>query len=196
MIGSLRGTLLHRSPTELLIEAGGVGYRVAVAPGALPHAEVGHEAFVFAHHHVREDAETLYGFATIDERELFELLLSAHGVGPSLAMAILATHPPSRLAQIVAGDELDQLCLVPGVGKKTAARLMIELKPKLGGYLSESAVVAETRPEGGGPSALADVQSALAELGYTAEEVRTVCSRLPQGADASELLRLALGMLA
>jgi Holliday junction DNA helicase RuvA len=146
--------------------------------------EVGQEAFVYAFHHIREDAETLYGFATLDEREVFELLLSAHGVGPALAMAILATHNPTSLARVVAAEDLEQLCLVPGVGKKTAARLMIELKPKLGGYVDAGGSVEVAGETVSVPSALADVQSALAELGYT------------DGPDAAELLRLALGKLA
>ena len=93
--------------------------------------DVGDEAFVWVHHHVREDAEVLYGFATRDERVTFEALLGAHGVGPALALAILSVHAPPALVRILADDDVGALCLVPGVGKKTAARLLVELKSRL-----------------------------------------------------------------
>lgn len=127
MIASLRGVLLDRDPEgEAVIETGGVGYRVTVNPdtlGGLP--EVGETVFVHVHHHMREDHQQLYGFPTADERRCFESLISAHGVGPALAMAVLATHPPLSLRQAVATDDVDALCLVPGVGKKTAQRLVL-----------------------------------------------------------------------
>jgi len=87
--------------------------------------EPGSEVFLHVHHHRREDAETLFGFPTSRDRMVFESLLSAHGVGPALAMAILAVHPPTELARVLVDDDLDALCLVPGVGKKTAARLLV-----------------------------------------------------------------------
>ena len=93
--------------------------------------ELGDEAFVWVHHHVREDAETLYGFPTRDEKVTFEALLGAHGVGPSMALAILSVHAPAALVRILADDDVAALCLVPGVGKKTAARLLVELKSRL-----------------------------------------------------------------
>ena len=133
MIGSLRGTLLDRSLTgEILVEVNGVGYRVQAGPATSARlGDLGGEVFAWVHHHVREDADTLYGFATKDERDAFEALLGAHGVGPALAMAILSVHPPVNLARVLADDDVAALCLVPGVGKKTAARLLIELKAKL-----------------------------------------------------------------
>lgn len=197
MIGSLRGTLLDRSGSELLIEVGGVGYRVSMAGSDSGGFEVGEEAFVHVHHHIREDAQSLFGFLTIDERQVFELLLSAHGVGPSMAAAILSTHRPDRLAQIVMADDLDGLCLVPGVGKKTAARLMIELKSKLGS-LALDVGTPSVLPAGGtdgGTSAISDVQAALAELGYSHEEVRRAVVGLPTDADSAQLLRMALAAL-
>ncbi len=133
MIGSLRGTLGDRSGTgEVLIEVGGVGYRVTVTPTTVVElGEPGTDVFVHVHHHIREDAQTLYGFLTREERDGFEALLGAHGVGPALALAILSVHGPDALALVVAEDDVDALCLVPGVGKKTAARLLIELKSRL-----------------------------------------------------------------
>ena len=132
MIGSLRGRLLHRGAGEVLVEVSGVGYVVVVSPTtAVALGEVGEEAFVWVHHHVREDAEVLYGFTTRDEKVTFEALLGAHGVGPALALAILSVHAPPALVRILADDDIAALCLVPGVGKKTAARLLVELKSRL-----------------------------------------------------------------
>ena len=133
MIGSLRGTLLERNQlNEVLVEVVGVGYRVTVSPATVVElGEPDDEVFLYIHHHRREDAETLYGFPTRDERVCFEALLGAHGVGPALALAILSVHAPGALRQVLAEDDLSALCLVPGVGKKTAARLLVELKSRL-----------------------------------------------------------------
>ncbi|MDZ7733414.1 MAG: Holliday junction branch migration protein RuvA [Acidimicrobiia bacterium] len=127
----MRGVLLDRSlDGELLVEVAGVGYRVAVSPAtALAIGEVGDEVFLHTHHHLREDTQTLYGFASREARVCFEALLSAHGVGPSLALAILSVHDPAALRQILLDEDVAALCLVPGVGKKTAARLLVEPPP-------------------------------------------------------------------
>ncbi len=204
MIGSLRGTLLDRMATgEVLIEVGGVGYRVTVsATTAVTLGDPGEEVFLHIHHHIREDAQTLYGFVTRDERACFEALLGAHGVGPSLALAILSVHDPAGLARVLADDDLAALCLVPGVGKKTAARLLVELKSRLDvPELSVTAgdpVPATVAAGNGGRSrsARADVRDALANLGYGPDEVTTVLRELPDDGDPSELLRVALQRLA
>jgi Holliday junction DNA helicase RuvA len=197
MIGSLRGTLLERSVGgEILVEVAGVGYRVVVAPAtAVELGEVGGEVFVHVHHHIREDAQTLYGFAERDERVCFEALLGAHGVGPALALAILSVHQPGALAQILADDDVGALCLVPGVGKKTAARLLVELKSRLDIPdldLTDPAAAAN----GDQGSARADVRAALAELGYGVDEIREVLPDLPTDGDPALLLREALQRLA
>lgn len=199
MIGSLRGTLLERSTNgEALIEVAGVGYRVQLAPAAsMAIGEVGAEAFVHVHHHIREDAQTLYGFPTRDERVCFEALLSAHGVGPALALAILSVHAPGALALIVADGDLDALCLVPGVGKKTGQRLLMELKgaldvPDLGDDRAAVGTSAGARPGG----ARADVREALSGLGYGPDEIRAALHDLPDGTDPSVLLKQALQKLA
>ena len=198
MIGSLRGTLTDRDDTEVTIEAGGVGYRVAVSPTtAVSLGDTGDEVFCWVHHHQREDAQMLYGFATKDERRCFEALLGAHGVGPALALGILSIHAPVALARIVAEDDLGALCLVPGVGKKTAARLLIDLKsrlsvPDLGAPIAAGADTAAAP----GSAARADVREALAGLGYTDAEVREVMADLPDDGDAGLLLRDALQRLA
>ena len=199
MIGSLRGTLLDRALTgEILVEVSGVGYRVQAGPVTSARlGDVGAEVFCWIHHHVREDADTLYGFATRDERDAFEALLGAHGVGPALAMAILSVHPPEHLARILADDDVAALCLVPGVGKKTAARLLIELKTKLDLTFDGSVepVGDGGATDGDGRSVRADVRDALLELGYTSEEVADATRDLPEG-DAGTLLKEALKRLA
>ena len=198
MIGSLRGTLLDRSLSgEILVEVGGVGYRVQAGPATSARlGDLGAEVFAWIHHHVREDADTLYGFASKDERDAFEALLGAHGVGPALAMAILSVHPPVNLARVLADDDVAALCLVPGVGKKTAARLLIELKAKLDVPLSDVVVVpGADGGVGATPSARADVRDALAELGYGPEEIAEATRELPDG-DPGVLLKEALRRLA
>ncbi len=202
MIGSLRGRLLDRGADEMLVEVGGVGYRLVVAPTtAVSIGDVGDEVFVWVHHHVREDAQTLYGFAGRDERATFEALIGAHGVGPSLALAILSVHAPAALARILADDDVAALCLVPGVGKKTAARLLVELKSRL--HVPDSGAVPVAAGAGGngagvaGPSsAHTDVREALAGLGYGADEIRVATADLPDDGDAAVLLREALQRLA
>jgi holliday junction DNA helicase RuvA len=208
MIGSLRGRLLDRGGAEgvageVLVEVGGVGYRVIVAPTtAVALGDIGDEVFVWVHDHVREDAHTLYGFGGRDERVTFEALLGAHGVGPSLALAILSVHDPLALARILAEDDVAALCLVPGVGKKTAARLLVELKSRLHVPVGDprAAVGRGSGATGNGaphePSVRSDVREALAGLGYSADEIHGAIAELPDDGDASELLRQALRHLA
>lgn len=190
MIGSLRGTLLHRSTAgEVLVEVAGVGYRVTVAPTtAVQIGEVGGEVFLHVHHHIREDAQTLYGFAGRDERTAFGVLIATHGVGPALALAILGTHQPAALVDIVASADVAALTLVPGVGKKTAERLLVELKNRL-------SVPVLDPVGGGGTSAVGDVREALAGLGYADTEIRDVLRELPADGEPAELLRDALKAL-
>ncbi|MCP3856934.1 MAG: Holliday junction branch migration protein RuvA [Actinomycetia bacterium] len=201
MIGSLRGSLLDRAGDgEVIIEVGGIGYRITMMPAAIPLlGELGAEVFAWVHHHIREDAQTLYGFTNRDERVAFEALIGAHGVGPALALAILSVHEPVALARVLAEDDVAALCLVPGVGKKTAARLMVELKNRLDvlpaidltdGGGSASAVAPEDS------TSTADVRDALTGLGYGVEEIHLVLRDLPADADSSALLRQALQRLA
>ena len=192
MIGSLRGTVLERSPEgEVLLEVGGVGYRVVVTPRVLAELEPTSPAFLYVHHHVREDAELLYGFLSREERVTFDLLLKANGVGPALAMAILSTHAPAALREIVATGDLGALCMVSGVGKKTAERLVIELKNRLD--LPDG--VLTTSIAGVPSSAASDVREALSQLGYSTEEIREALREVPASADASSMLRDALKLL-
>lgn len=199
MIGSLRGRLLDRGPDgELLIEVGGVGHRVQVTPSTtVTIGELDGEVFVHTHHAVREDSETLYGFATIAERRVFESLISAHGVGPALGLAILSVHGPDALRRAVAEDDVAALCLVPGVGKKTAARLVMELKSKLDLPEGEIAVPSgDSGQASASGDSRADVRTALEGLGYGADEIHAVLVDLPTEGDVGGLLKDALRRLA
>jgi Holliday junction DNA helicase RuvA len=192
VIGSVRGTVLERSATgEVLVEVGGVGYRCLVPLGAVPALAPGAPAFLFTHLHVREDAMTLYGFPTRDERDTFEVLIGASGVGPKLALAILSVHPPAALRRALADDDLAALCLVPGVGKRTAQKLMVDLKARVG--VPDVDLV--TDADAPAP-ARAEVRAALTELGYSTDEVRAVLTDLPAEGAVEDLLRRALKRLA
>ncbi|MEX2627361.1 MAG: Holliday junction branch migration protein RuvA [Ilumatobacteraceae bacterium] len=193
MIGSLRGEVVERTlDGTVLVDVAGVGYEVTVSPRTAAELEPGTPAFLHVHHHIRDDAQTLYGFLARDERATFRVLIGTHGVGPALALAILATHPPSTLVDIVAEADAGALTLVPGVGKKTAERLLVELKSRLS--------VPELDPVGGGgaagSSSVGDVREALAGLGYGADEIREVLRELPATDDPAVLLRTALERLA
>ena len=193
MIGSVRGSVLERSASgEVLVEVGGVGYRVLVPLSAVPALGPGTGAFLFTHLHVREDAMVLYGFPTRDERDTFEVLIGASGVGPKLALAILSVHSPAALRRALIDDDVDALVLVPGVGKRIAQRLAVELKARLDVPDIESVDTAAP------PSPRSEVRSALAGLGYEPDEVRDVLAQLDGAEDVSveDLLRDALRMLA
>ena len=207
MIGSLRGTVLERLARsdhvgELLVEVGGVGYRVMVPGGALVRfGELGAQVFVHVHTHVREDAIVLYGFAAREERACFELLIGTHGVGPAVALALLSVHSPAALRRAVAMEDSDALCLVPGIGKKTASRLLVELKSRLDLDLDldEPALAVVGGTGGAMPASAAarqDVRAALVGLGYGHEEVRDALAVLPADGAAPDLLRVALRQLA
>lgn len=198
MIGSLRGTVLERSDAgNALVEVGGVGYYVAVTPRTLAELEPGASVFLHVHHHIREDAQTLFGFLHRDERNTFQVLIATHGIGPALALAILGTHNPAALIDIVAGNDIGALTLVPGVGKKTAERLLVELRNKLSLPLLEP--VGANGQAGGRGSVVGDVREALLGLGYGVDEIRDALREVPGTADgssdASAVLRDALKLL-
>jgi len=195
MIGSLRGTVTARTgEAEFVVEVGGVGYRVAVTTGTVATlGPMGADVFFHVHTHVREDAIVLYGFAHDDERRCFEALLGAHGVGPALALAVLSTLSPAALSTAVLEDDVDTLCAVPGVGRKTAARLLIDLKSRL-----DLPDLSATGPTSGdaGRSARSEARAALVELGYGPEEIRRAVEGLSDDLGVEEMLRLALRELA
>ena len=182
----------------MLVEVGGVGYRVTVPPRTLAAAgEPGEPIFLHVHTHVREDAIVLFGFATSEERITFEALLSAHKVGPALAIGIISHLTPMALRRAIASNDVDALCAVPGVGKTTAARLMLDLKNKLVGEVDPEATLAAVNGDAAPIGARADVRTALANLGYAPEEITFAIQDLPdESDDASALLRVALKTLA
>jgi holliday junction DNA helicase RuvA len=213
VIGLLRGAVVVRSGEgEVIVDVGGVGYRVAVTPAtaaALVGGGTAAQATLFVHTHVREDAIVLYGFVHDDERRCFEVLLGSHGVGPALALAIMASLSPAALSTAVLEEDLDTLCTVPGVGRKTAARLLIELKSRLDlPDLSLSGVgVGAVGADGGagGPgdpglrpsrTSRAEARAALSELGYAPDEIRGALDGLRDDVGVEEMLRLALRELA
>jgi Holliday junction DNA helicase RuvA len=195
MIGQLRGRLAEKRPNQVLIDVGGVGYLVQVplstyaALGEL-HAEV----TLLTHTHVREDALALYGFVSSREKHLFELLISASGVGPSLALKILSGMSAEELVPAIRGGDLVRLTTIPGVGRKTAERIVVELKDKL-----ETVVLEAARPAAASPAGIeADVASALVNLGYearAAESAVAEAKRESGAADFEKLLRAALQVL-
>jgi holliday junction DNA helicase RuvA len=219
VIGLLRGAVVVRSGEgEVIVDVGGVGYRVAVTPAtaaALVAGGTAAEATLYVHTHVREDAIVLYGFVHDDERRCFEVLLGSHGVGPALALAIMAALSPAALSTAVLEEDLDTLCTVPGVGRKTAARLLIELKSRLdlpdlsfsgagvGGVAFGAGAGADGGVGGRGDPGLrpsrtsrAEARAALSELGYAPDEIRGALDGLRDDVGVEEMLRLALRELA
>jgi Holliday junction DNA helicase RuvA len=202
MIGSLRGRLVERSMTgQVLVDVGGVGYVALVPSGTLARlGQPGSEVILHVSTQVREDAITLYGFSTRDERVCFEALLAAQGVGPALALAVLSVHGPDALRRALGEDDVDALCLVPGVGRKTAARLLLDLKARLGGSEPDVEVVVSASADGNGggrvpPSPRSEVRAALASLGYGPDEVREAVRDLPDEGEVGTLVKTALSRL-
>jgi Holliday junction DNA helicase RuvA len=200
----LRGNVALRSADgEVIIDVGGVGYRVAVTPATAAALMMsgtakggGSEATLFVHTHVREDAIVLYGFLHDDERRCFEVLLGSHGVGPALALGIMAVLSPASLSTAVLEDDLDTLCTVPGVGRKTAARLLIELKSRLDLPDLSLERTGKAGASGGSRTSRSEARAALAELGYAPEEIRGALDGLRDDVGVEEMLRLALRELA
>lgn len=192
MIGKLTGTLLEKNPPQILIDCHGVGYEVDVPMSTfynLPN--VGEAVALLTHFVVREDAQILYGFVTATEREAFRQLIKVTGVGPRMALGLLSGLTVAELAHAVTAQEVARLVKVPGVGKKTAERLLLELKGKLGadlGSLPAGAVAAS--------DAHSDIQQALLALGYNDKEAAAALKALPPDVGVSEGIKLALRALA
>lgn len=189
MIGRLHGKLLEKNPPQILIDVSGVGYEVDVPMSTfcnLP--EVGGELTLYTHFVVREDAELLYGFATLAERAVFRALIKISGVGPKIALALLSGITVDQLKDAVDRGETGLLTKVPGIGKKTAERLVLELKGKLAGT---GAATAAVPPSG----ARADVAAALIALGYSEREAAAATKKLPEDCTVNDGLRLALKSL-
>jgi holliday junction DNA helicase RuvA len=163
MIGSVRGTVTHIGLDHALIEVAGIGYRVIAGPALLARLRQGTEASVYTHHLVREDQQALFGFASTEELAFFELLMTVSQVGPRLALAIISAHPVTKLQLAIVTDDADVFTSVSGVGRKTAQRIILELKEKV-----HAAGIAA----GGAAATDSDVVAALESLGYSAIEAR------------------------
>lgn len=194
MISLLQGKIIDKQHNELvLLTSGGVGYHVSASKQAIETFSVGQEVIIETYLVVKEDALDLYGFASGDEKKLFELLISVSGVGPKTALNILALGPVGDIAGAVGRGDVTYLTKVSGIGKKTAERLVLELKSKLQNHsLAGSGSGAPT----GMSSVLSDVSEGLEALGYSSIEVREVIQSLDAtGKTSEQLLRAALGML-
>jgi Holliday junction DNA helicase RuvA len=193
MIGSLRGKLVDKRPNQALIDVGGVGYQVQIPLSTFASLGALHdEVTLLIHTHVREDQLSLYGFLTAREKQCFELLISASGVGPALALKILSGMGVEDLVPAIRKGDLAQLVLIPGVGKKTAERIVVELRDKLA-----VVDVRETGKPSTRPQLESDVASALANLGYDARSIDRAIEKADaaRGADFETLLRAALQIL-
>ena len=188
MIGRLSGLLLDKNPAQLIVDCNGVGYEVSVPMSTFYHLpSTGERVTLLTHMVVREDAQLLYGFGTTQERELFRELIKISGIGARTALAILSGMSVNDLAQAVTMQEVSRLTRIPGIGKKIAERLLLELKGKLG---TELGAVPGTDMGSGN-----DILSALLALGYSEKEALLAIKQVPAGSSVSDGIRLALKAL-
>ena len=191
MIGRIAGVILEKHPPQILVEAAGVGYEIEVPMSTFYNLPAsGERVTLLTHLVVREDAHLLYGFATDSERRAFRQLLKVNGVGARTALAVLSGMSVGELVEAVAGQESGRLVKVPGIGKKTAERLLLELKGKLGVEALSGLAVNREKP------AASDVINALLGLGYSDKEAQLAVKQLPDGLSVSEGIRQALKSLA
>lgn len=190
MIGRIKGQLVEVVENVILLDAGGVAYEVELTSTALARLPArDHELSLYTHFVVREDAQLLYGFATREERDLFRVLIRINGVGPKLAVKLISSIDLHDLAVSVANKDVAMLMRVPGVGRKTAERLLVELKDKLGDLVSGEV----TTLDRGDNRAALEAEGALISLGYkSSEAARVINSVRSEGGNAEDLLRAAL----
>jgi Holliday junction DNA helicase RuvA len=188
MIGKIKGLLLLKQPPQLLLDVQGIGYEVEVPMSTfydLP--ELGQMVALYTHFVVREDAQLLFGFASVAERDVFRLLLKVSGIGGRIALSILSALSVPQLAQAIAQEDCMLLAKVPGIGKKTAERLIIDLRGKLNVTLDLLSPASASAP-----TALEDVLHALLSLGYSEKEASAAVKLLPVDCSVNEGIRLAL----
>jgi Holliday junction DNA helicase RuvA len=192
MIGQLRGRLAEKRPNQVLVDVGGVGYLVQVPLSTYAAlGELHTEVILLIHTHVREDALALYGFVSAREKHFFEMLLSASGVGPTLALKILSGMSVEELVPAIRGSDLARLTRIPGVGRKTAERMVVELKDKL-----EAVAVESEKPAPSSPAGIeADVVSALVNLGYDGRAAETAVAEAKREAGTGNFEKLLRGAL-
>ncbi|MBF6618512.1 Holliday junction branch migration protein RuvA [Pollutimonas thiosulfatoxidans] len=188
MIGRITGTLLEKTPPVVCIDVGGVGYEIDVPMSTLYKLpETGATVSLYTHLAVREDAHTLYGFSSAGERSAFRALIKVTGIGARTALSLLSGMSVDELAAAITQQETSRLTRVPGIGKKTAERLLLELRGKLG---------ADIQPAPGTPAAgRDDIMNALLALGYSANESQAALKKVPEGTEVAEGIRLALKSL-
>ena len=190
MIGKLTGTLLEKNPPEVLVDCAGVGYEVQVPMGTFYNLPaVGERVSLLTQFIVREDAQLLYGFASAPERAAFRQLIKISGIGPRMALGILSGMGVDDLAQAITLQEVGRLVKVPGIGKKTAERLLLELKGKLGADMGSA-------PHQASSAAQADILQALLALGYSDKDAAAALKALPADVGVSDGIKLALKGLA
>ncbi|MDP3135141.1 MAG: Holliday junction branch migration protein RuvA [Burkholderiaceae bacterium] len=190
MIGRLQGLLAEKTPPQVLVDCNGVGYEVDVPMSTFYNLPaIGERITLLTHFVVREDAQILYGFATPGEREAFRLLIRISGVGPRTALSVLSGMSVADIAQAVTAQDAGRLIKVPGIGKKTAERLLLELKGKFGADLGGGAASVTS-------DAQADIVQALVALGYSDREASAALKALPKDVGVSEGIKLALKALA
>lgn len=187
MIGRLRGTFVGRRSETIVVDVGGVGYEVNVTTRTMADLPgLGEEIVLHTHLHVREDAMTLFGFASDRDQELFRILLSGSGIGPKVALAMLSTMTADELHAAIVGEDADALCVVPGIGKRTAQKIVLELKPKLSGLAVTGAPAGPGRQQ---------VRDALEGLGYGPAEIGSVLGEVDSSLSVAEQIRSALQAL-
>ena len=190
MIGFLRGQVVQLLTDYCLLDVGGVGYRVFIPTSTRSRLKTGEEAMLFTHLSVREDAMTLYGFESQEEYQGFQMLISVSGIGPKVALGILSSITVSKLFQAIHGKQIAVLTKLPGVGKKSAERMILELKDKaaeLDG--AESEIEAPAKEIG---DSLSDAAAALSSLGYSQAEISSVLRRVQGTASTEEAVKFAL----
>ena len=192
MIGRIAGTLIEKSPPHVLVDCGGVGYELDVPMSTLYNLpSVGERVMLFAHLVVREDAQLLYGFGTHAERAAFRELIKISGVGPRIGLAVLSGLSINDLAQVVTHQDTARLTQIPGIGKKTAERLLLELKGKLGADLVSPAGLSTMDAGDAAP----DILKALQALGYSDKEALFAIKQVAAGSSVSDGIRQALKAL-
>lgn len=194
MIGFLRGKVAGLLPEYCLLDVAGVGYRVFISAATRGQLRLGEEATLYTHLAVREDALLLYGFSRQEEYEIFQLLISVSGIGPKVALGALSAISVEALCQALRGQQLAQLTKLPGIGKKTAERLILELKDKVRAGEDEDGEdsAGDTFTAPGGEERIAEAMAALTALGYSAAEIEPVLRRSGHCSTAEETIRFAL----
>lgn len=189
MIGRIHGILIANTPPRLIVDCHGVGYEIDVPMSTLyAMPSIGHTVTLLTHFVVREDAQQLFGFATDEERNAFRALIKISGIGARTALSLLSGMSVSELAQAVSLQEAGRITKVPGIGKKTAERLLLELKGKIGADLGSTGASLEADGQ-------AEVLQALSALGYSDKEAQIALKQVPAGTSTSDGIRLALKAL-